>query len=234
MKAISRQIRRRIKQASLAVFALVFGLPIVLVVLLKFVNPPFWGWEISRSLSPPAGYPEQSQHQWVSLSSVSTSLPLAVMASEDQRFPNHWGIDLHELLSVIKQREQGGSGFGRGASTITQQTAKNVFLFPSHTYLRKAYELYISFLIEMIWGKERIMEMYLNVVEFGPGIYGVEAASEHYFGVSASQLTRRQAAQLAVVLPNPYRLQPVPMSHYVQQRVHWVLGQMQNLGEVSL
>ncbi|UUM33145.1 monofunctional biosynthetic peptidoglycan transglycosylase [Vibrio japonicus] len=216
----------------MTVFALAFGVPIVLVFILKFVNPPFWGWEISRTFFPPKGYPEQSQHQWVPLSEISPSLPLAVMASEDQRFPHHWGIDVNALASVIKN--SGQEGPNRGASTITQQTAKNVFLFPSRTYIRKAYELYITLLIELMWGKERIMEMYLNVVEFGPGIYGVQAASEHYFGVSAHRLARYQAAQLAVVLPNPYRIQPVPMSGYVQRRVDWVLRQMRNLGQVSL
>lgn len=115
-----------------------------------------------------------------------------------------------------------------------KQTAKNVFLFPSRTYIRKAYELYIALLLELIWGKERIMEVYLNVVEFGPGIYGVQAASKHYFGVYAHQLTRYQAAQLAVVLPNPYKIQPVPMTDYVQKRVDWVLRQMRNLGQISL
>ncbi len=212
--------------------ALALVAPIVLVFILKFVNPPFWGWEVSRTLFPPKGYPEDTQHQWVELSSASPSLPLAVIASEDQRFPYHWGVDIDALLSVIKSSGQNGPE--RGASTITQQTAKNVFLFPSHSYLRKAYELYIAFLMELIWGKERIMEMYLNVVEFGPGIYGVQAASEHYFGVTADRITRYQAAQLAVVLPNPYKIKPVPASNYVQRRTNWVLRQMRNLGEVTL
>lgn len=227
-----RGMRRRIKRAFMLAMALVFGLPIALVVLLKFVNPPVWGWQVSRTLFPPQGYPQHTQHQWVPLSSASPLMPLAVMASEDQRFTQHWGIDVNALASVIRTRGQNGPE--RGASTITQQTAKNVFLFPSHTYVRKAYELYIALLLELIWGKERIMEMYLNVVEFGPGIYGIQAASQHYFGIPASRLSRYQAAQLAVVLPNPYRIQPVPMTDYVQQRVHWVLRQMQNLGPVAL
>ncbi|ELE5027095.1 monofunctional biosynthetic peptidoglycan transglycosylase [Vibrio fluvialis] len=227
-----RGVRHRIKRLLMTAIVLALGLPVVLVLVLKYVNPPFWGWQVSRTLFPPQGYPQQSQHQWIPLASASPSLPLAVMASEDQRFPEHWGVDVNALASVIKNR--GENGPDRGASTITQQTAKNVFLFPSHTYIRKAYELYISLLLELIWGKERIMEMYLNVVEFGPGIYGIQAASEHYFGVSANHLTRYQAAQLAVVLPNPYRIQPYPMTHYVQQRVKWVLRQMQNLGAVAL
>ncbi len=225
-----RSVIRRIKRIIVNMLLLAFGIPVVLVVFLKFFNPPTWGWLVSRSLFPPQGYPEQVQHQWVSISSISSSLPKAIIASEDQRFLSHWGVDIDSLLSVIKSRGQHGPA--RGASTITQQTAKNVFLFPSHTYVRKAYELYIALLIELIWGKERIMEMYLNVVEFGPGIYGAQAASKHYFGISASHLTPYQAAQLAVVLPNPYKIHPYPMTEYVQQRVYWVLRQMQYLGAI--
>ena len=227
VKAFIRRVRRRIKRVFITAIAVLLGMPIVLVILLKFVNPPFWMWEVHRTLFPPQGYPAHAKHQWIPLDKMSPSLPLAMMASEDQRFPFHWGIDVDALVSVIE--ESGDGGPDRGASTITQQTAKNVFLFPSHTYIRKAYELYIALLLELIWGKQRIMEMYLNVVEYGPGIYGVQAACEHYFGLSASQVTRRQAAQLAVVLPNPYKIHPTPMTEYVQERVHWVLGQMRHL-----
>ncbi|MDC0612452.1 monofunctional biosynthetic peptidoglycan transglycosylase [Vibrio sp.] len=223
---------QKLKRLMLRVMIILLGTPLVLVILLKFVNPPFWGWEISRTLFPPEGYPSKIKHEWVPISDISDFMTLAVIASEDQRFPVHWGVDFHALFSVIEN--SGESGPSRGASTITQQTAKNVFLFPSHTYVRKAYELYISFLLELIWGKERIMEMYLNVVEFGPGIYGVEAASEHYFGIPASRLSRSQAAQLAVVLPNPYKMEPSPMTYYVSQRTHWVLRQMRNLGRIEL
>ncbi len=225
-------LTNRFKQMLLTIVVLALGLPVLLVFVLKFVNPPFWGWQVSRTLFPPQGYPEYTQHKWVDIDATSPLMPLAVVASEDQRFKNHWGIDVSALLSVLKEGGEGGPK--RGASTITQQTAKNVFLFPSHTYLRKGYELYIALLMEMVWGKERIMEVYLNVVEFGPGIYGVQAASQHYFGVSANNLTPYQAAQLAVVLPNPYKIRPAPMTRYVQQRVNWVLDQMQNLGSLSL
>lgn len=211
--------------------ALLLILPIVLVCVLKYVNPPIWGWQMSRTFFSPQGYPDTPLHQWRPLDQISSSMPLAVIASEDQTFASHWGVDVNSLISVIK--ESGDAGPQRGASTITQQTAKNVFLFPSHSYLRKAYELYIALLLELIWGKERIMEVYLNVIEFGPGIYGVEAASQHYFSRSARSISRQQAAQLAVVLPNPYRMQPTPMSGYVYQRTQWVLRQMRNLGTVS-
>ncbi|MDP5254649.1 MULTISPECIES: monofunctional biosynthetic peptidoglycan transglycosylase [unclassified Vibrio] len=221
----------RLKSWLLRIIVLLLITPVVLSCVFKYVNPPIWGWQINRTLFPPSGYPDTRLHQWRSLDEISSNLPLAVIASEDQTFLSHWGVDVHSLLSVIK--ESGDSGPQRGASTITQQTAKNVFLFPSHSYLRKAYELYIALLLELIWGKERIMEVYLNVIEFGPGIYGVEAASQHYFSRSAHSLSRRQAAQLAVVLPNPYRMKPTPMSQYVYQRTQWVLRQMRNLGAVS-
>ncbi|MCG9789177.1 monofunctional biosynthetic peptidoglycan transglycosylase [Vibrio mediterranei] len=219
-----------IKKLLINLILILVGVPILLVVFLKFLNPPIWGWKVARTLFPPEGYPTQTHHTWVPLSQINPNMPLAVIASEDQNFPNHIGVDFGALISVLA--ESGSPS--RGASTITQQTAKNVFLFPSQTYIRKAYELYIALLLELIWGKERIMEVYLNVIEFGPGIYGVEAASQYYFGISANRLSKVQAAQLAVVLPNPYRIKPTPMSDYVNKRTHWVVSQMNNLGVISL
>ncbi|NMT56773.1 monofunctional biosynthetic peptidoglycan transglycosylase, partial [Vibrio parahaemolyticus] len=129
------------------------------------------------------------------------------------------GVDFDSLFKVIS--ESGENGPSRGASTITQQTAKNVFLFPSHSYVRKAYELYFALLMEAMWSKKRILEVYLNVVEFGPGIYGAEAAAQNYFGIPARQLSTRQAARLAVVLPNPYRIKVCPQSSYTICCVNW-------------
>lgn len=219
-----------IKKLLINLILVLVGVPILLVVFLKFLNPPIWGWKVARTLFPPEGYPTQTRQTWVPLSQINPNMPLAVIASEDQNFLNHVGVDFGALFSVLA--ESGSPS--RGASTITQQTAKNVFLFPSQTYIRKAYELYIALLLELIWGKERIMEVYLNVIEFGPGIYGVEAASQYYFGISANGLSKVQAAQLAVVLPNPYRIKPTPMSDYVNKRTHWVVSQMNNLGVISL
>ncbi|ASI92141.1 monofunctional biosynthetic peptidoglycan transglycosylase [Vibrio mediterranei] len=219
-----------IKKLLINLILVLVGVPILLVVFLKFLNPPIWGWKVARTLFPPEGYPAQTRQTWVPLSQINPNMPLAVIASEDQNFPNHIGVDFGALFSVLA--ESGSPS--RGASTITQQTAKNVFLFPSQTYIRKAYELYIALLLELIWGKERIMEVYLNVIEFGPGIYGVEAASQYYFGISANRLSKVQAAQLAVVLPNPYRIKPTPMSDYVNKRTLWVVSQMNNLGVISL
>lgn len=220
-----------IKKLFINITCILLGVPLLLVIFFKFINPPIWGWKIARTLSPPEGYPAQTYQEWVPLKNISPNMPRAVIASEDQRFPEHNGVDWDALWSVISQSD--ASGPNRGASTITQQTAKNVFLFPSQTYTRKAYELYISLLLELIWGKQRIMEVYLNVIEFGPGIYGIEAASQRFFGMPSDRLTQMQAAQLAVVLPNPYRIQPTPMSDYVSRRTHWVMRQMNNLGAVT-
>nr|WP_086939353.1 monofunctional biosynthetic peptidoglycan transglycosylase [Thaumasiovibrio occultus] len=213
-------------------FIVLLVLPMVFVALFRVIDPPIWGWQISRTFFPPEGYRERPLHTWVDIDDISPNMILAVIASEDQKFPRHYGVDLRALFKVLMDAAKGGPA--RGASTITQQTAKNVFLFPSKTYVRKAYELYIALLLELGWGKARIMEVYLNVAEFGPGIYGVEAASQHYFGISAKQLSKTQAARLAVILPNPYKMQPVPLTDYVSERSRWVLRQMNNLGTIRL
>ncbi|CAE6937978.1 Peptidoglycan polymerase that catalyzes glycan chain elongation from lipid-linked precursors [Vibrio sp. B1REV9] len=223
---------RKIKSLLFNILLVLLLLPVALVGVAKFIDPPIWGWKISRWISPPAGYPESSQHEWVPLSDISKNMQLAVIATEDQKFPTHYGVDFDSLFKVIA--EAGDNGPSRGASTITQQTAKNVFLFPSHSYIRKAYELYFALLMEAMWGKERILEVYLNVVEFGPGIYGAEAAAQNYFGISAKRLSARQAARLAVVLPNPYRIKVYPQTSYTINRVNWAMRQMRNLGTVQL
>ncbi|MGF1749269.1 monofunctional biosynthetic peptidoglycan transglycosylase [Vibrio cionasavignyae] len=220
-----------IKKLLINIILILVGVPILLVTSLKFINPPVWGWQISRTFFPPESYPDTVLHSWVPIEGISPDMALAVIASEDQQFTNHYGIDVSSTINALT--ENNGSSI-RGASTITQQTAKNVLLFPSQTYVRKAYELYIALLMELILGKQRIMEVYLNVIEFGPGIYGVEAASQFYFGRSANELSQVQCAQLAVVLPNPYRIRPMPATTYVQQRTNWVVQQMNNLGSIPL
>ncbi|WP_193944715.1 monofunctional biosynthetic peptidoglycan transglycosylase [Photobacterium frigidiphilum] len=222
----------RLKRLIYKALAFILLFPIALVVIGKFVDPPIWGWKIHRTLFPPSDYPSQSTHQWVELSSISKNAQLAVIASEDQTFPQHIGIDLNAILMVIKQ--SGAEGPNRGASTITQQTAKNVYLFPAHSFIRKGAELYFSVLMELIWDKRRILEVYLNVIEFGPGLYGIEAASQNYFAIPASRLSAQQAAQLAAVLPNPYKIKANPMSQYVYERSHWITKQMRQLGMGTL
>ncbi|MCW8348620.1 monofunctional biosynthetic peptidoglycan transglycosylase [Vibrio sp. ZSDZ65] len=220
-----------IKKILINTILILVGVPILLVTSLKFINPPVWGWQINRTFFPPESYPDNVLHSWLPIEHISPDMTLAVIASEDQQFANHYGVDIDSTLNALSENSTSSR---RGASTITQQTAKNLLLFPSQTYVRKAYELYIALLMELILGKQRIIELYLNIIEFGPGIYGVEAASQFYFGTSASQLSRVQCAQLAVVLPNPYRISPVPATPYVQQRTQWVIQQMSNLGSIPL
>ena len=166
--------------------------------------------------------------KWISIDKLPSSMPLAVVASEDQRFPDHIGVDFTAIINAI---EQYGDGDGlRGASTITQQTAKNIFLWSGRSFIRKGLEVGLAFSLEVLWGKRRILEVYLNIAEFGKGIYGIEAASRHYFGKSASQLTTRQAAQLAVLLPSPKTRDPHRLTANLNRRVVWIERQMRQLG----
>ncbi len=167
---------------------------------------------------------------WVSLEEISPHLQLAVVCAEDQNFIEHFGFDLDAIEKAVKHNKNHKRK--RGASTISQQTAKNVFLYDGRNWIRKGLEVYFTFLIEVFWSKERIMEAYLNVIEFGDGIYGAEAASQQLFKTSAAKLSRSQAALLAAVLPSPRRYSAKSPSAYVRKRQVWILGQMGNLGEL--
>ncbi len=166
-------------------------------------------------------------HDWVSLSEVSRYLPVAVIASEDQNFRHHNGFDAHAILDAAKERIEGRRR--RGGSTISQQTAKNVFLWPESSWLRKGLEVYFTFLIETFWSKERIMEVYLNVIETGDGIYGAEAVAQHHFGCPASELTRPECALIAASLPNPLRYNSSRPSPYLRRRQSWIQRQMRHI-----
>ena len=167
------------------------------------------------------------QHEWVSLDEISADLPLAVWATEDQNFLTHHGFDFKAISEAIDEAEKGGRR--RGASTISQQTAKNVFLWPDSSWLRKGFEVYFTLLIELIWDKHRIMEVYLNSIEMGDGIYGAEAVAQAHFSRSASQLTREQCALIAVSLPNPLKFDSAHPSAYLLKRQAWALRQMRFL-----
>tara|TARA_R110001583_G_scaffold132728_1_gene284682 strand:- start:103 stop:717 length:615 start_codon:yes stop_codon:yes gene_type:complete len=170
--------------------------------------------------------------KWISIDKLPSSMPLAVVASEDQRFPVHFGVDFTAIINAV---EQYGDGDGlRGASTITQQTAKNIFLWSGRSFIRKGLEAGLAISLEAIWGKKRILEVYLNVAEFGKGIYGVEAASQHYFRKSARLLTAKQTAQLAVLLPSPRTRDPRNLTPNLRQRVVWIERQMRQLGTAYL
>lgn len=170
------------------------------------------------------GKPLKLKKDWVSLSGISPNLQLAVVCSEDQNFVKHYGLDFDAIEKAIKHNEH--SKHKRGASTISQQTAKNVFLWDGRSWIRKGFEVYFTFLIETFWNKQRIMEVYLNVIEMGDGIYGAEAAAHTYFNEPAKQLTRPQAALIAAVLPNPRVFNAGRPSAYIRFRQSWILHQM--------
>jgi monofunctional biosynthetic peptidoglycan transglycosylase len=168
------------------------------------------------------------RYQWVDMQAISPSMALAVVAAEDQKFPQHLGFDI-KAIGEAWQAYQDGRGV-RGASTITQQVAKNLFLWPGRSLVRKGIEAYITLALELLWSKQRILEVYLNVAEFGPGIFGVAAASKTFFGKPTARLSASEAALLAAVLPNPQQRHVARPSPEVLQRRAWILRQMQQLG----
>ncbi len=224
----SRSPLRSLYRWVLRLFGGFFLLLVVTIVLLRFIDPPMWSWRIHRTIDPPPGYPQQPLHQWVSLRQMPPSVPLAVVAAEDQRFPRHHGIDLEAIQDALQAADRGKPL--RGASTLTQQTAKNLFLWSERAYSRKFLELGLALLLELLWDKKRILEVYLNIAEFGPGVYGVGAASEYWFHRPVQEMTPRQAARLAAVLPNPWRYRAEPVTPYVQERSLWIGRQMAQLG----
>jgi monofunctional biosynthetic peptidoglycan transglycosylase len=164
---------------------------------------------------------------WVSIEDISKNLVLAVIASEDNNFESHYGVDFKAIEKANKLNKRGKKI--RGASTITQQTAKNTFLWPARTYVRKGLELYFTGLVELVWGKKRIMEVYLNVIEMGDGIYGAEAASQEYFHKSSKKLSSAEAASIAAVLPNPRKWRPDRPTAYIARKKSWILWNMNNV-----
>jgi monofunctional biosynthetic peptidoglycan transglycosylase len=211
-----------------------FGTSVFFVLLFRFVNPPVTPLMLIRVVQQKfAGEPAKMTKDWKSLEEISSNLQLAVVASEDNRFLEHSGFDMEAIKKAQDYNEKKKGRKVRGASTISQQTAKNVFLWPDRSWIRKGLEVYFTFLIETVWGKKRIMEVYLNVIETGNGIYGAEAASQTYFGKPASALTREQSARIAAVLPNPRKWNPARPSAYLLQREQWILWNMGNFGKIE-
>lgn len=203
---------------------------IVAVISFTWLTPPTSGIQLQRQIE--AKFDSKTdwnpQHQWVEWQAISPSVALAVIGAEDQRFLDHNGFDAVQIQKALAASQQGKTL--RGASTITQQTAKNIFLWNGRSFVRKGLEAWFSVLMELCWSKQRILEMYLNSIEFGPGIFGVEAAGQHYFGKTAKDLNRYEAALLAAVLPNPHRLHVDNPSAYVRKRQVWIVNQMRQLG----
>jgi monofunctional biosynthetic peptidoglycan transglycosylase len=194
------------------------------LVLLKFVDAPITITQLNSIFN---GNGFKRTH--VDLNEISIHGKLAVIASEDQLFPDHNGFDIKSIKKALAYNKR-KPGRVRGASTISQQVAKNVFLWQGRSWIRKGLEVYFTFMIELIWGKKRILEVYLNEAEMGKGIFGIEAASQRYFKHSAKKLTKVEAAMIASSLPNPVRFTVKPTSRYVSKKYPWVMRQMNNLG----
>ena len=206
-----------------------FGLSIGLVILYRFLPVPITPLMVIRLVE--QGFDPDKElrlaKDWVSISEMSKHAPQAVYAAEDQKFMDHHGFDMEAMKKACENNKKGKRI--KGASTITQQTVKNVFLWPSRSYVRKGLEAYFTVLVELIWSKERIMEVYLNVIEMGNGIYGIQGASQTYFDRDASTLAKGQAALIAAVFPNPRRWNPARPTSYIQGRKTWIIRQMSNL-----
>lgn len=219
-KTISRQRQWLRRVALAALLLLVAGF--IPVLPLNWVDPPATAFMLQDGSGR-----DPLLYEWVSWHEIGLAMPLAVVASEDQRFADHFGMDFAAIRRSIDEQDE--RGYLRGASTLTQQTVKNLYLWRGRSFLRKGLEAWLSLVAEISLSKQRILEVYLNIAEFGPGIYGVGAASRYYFGKPPSALSDHEAALLAAVLPNPRRLRVGEPSDYVRERQRWIMAQIARL-----
>ncbi|MFN4027387.1 MAG: monofunctional biosynthetic peptidoglycan transglycosylase [Flavobacterium sp.] len=223
-----KKILRWIKKAMLWFFAI----SILLVIVFKWVPIPFTPLMAIRAIENKwEGKDAVLSHDWVPLEEISPNLQKAVIASEDGNFLNHHGFDFKAMQKAFKNNQKGKRI--KGGSTISQQTAKNVFLWQGRSYLRKGLEAYFTVLIELIWGKERIMEVYLNSIEMGKGVYGAEEAAKHWYRKSAVDLSKREAAGIAAILPNPLKYKATNSSSYIERRKDKILRNMRHIGKIE-
>jgi len=200
-----------------------FLFSVVITLIYRFVPVPVTPLMIIRYFELEEGRIEKD---WIPLHEISPSLPLAVVTAEDQKFAEHYGFDLEAIEKAMKYNERHKGKRMKGASTISQQTAKNVFLWPGRSWIRKGLEVYFTFMIELLWSKERIMEVYLNVIEMGPGVYGAEAASRYYFHKNAGKLTKKESATIAAILPNPLKWSASSPTPYIIRKRNWIMRRM--------
>ena len=216
--SLVQKIYRLVKRIAVTLFIAHFVYVLLLIFMPVFTTPTIMGqWLGGKTI----------YKQWVSADNISESAKRAVIASEDQEFGEHFGFDVEEIEKAMKYNETHKRK--KGASTISQQVAKNVFLWQSRTWFRKGVEVYCTLLIELFWSKDRILEVYLNVAEMGDGVFGIEAAAKTFFGKSASKLTNEEAALIAACLPNPIKFKVNAPSDYVRKRQRWILWQMRNI-----
>jgi len=228
-----KQIIKKLPKIILKIFLWFIFLTVLLVLLLKWINPPTSSIMIQRKIEALVLWNDRQMiaYEWFSYDDISKQMAIAVIAAEDQNFPFHFGFDFEQIEKAFEQHERGRRL--RGASTITQQVAKNLFLWEGRSFIRKGLEAYFTVLIELLWSKKRILEVYLNIIEMGDMIFGVGAASQIYFKKLPSKLTRSQAALLAATIPNPKRFSARYPSGYIFRRQSWILEQMSSLGGTS-
>jgi monofunctional biosynthetic peptidoglycan transglycosylase len=217
-KSLFSNLWHRVKR----IFLLLFALHLIYIILLRWIDPPFTITQLSSWVSG-----DGLKRDYIDYDEMSPNIRLAVIASEDQLFPDHNGFDIENIKKALESNKK--KKRIRGASTISQQVAKNVFLWQGRSWFRKGLEVYFTFMIELIWSKERILEVYLNVAEMGKGIFGIEAAAQKYFKKPTSKLTRTEAAMIAACLPNPKKYVVNPPTRYISRRYPWILTQMNNL-----
>lgn len=218
-------IVKRIVRILLRIVILFLIVSVGSTILFRWVPVPITPLMLIRCVEQKAdGKAMVLKHDWVSLENISPKLQLAVVCSEDQNYLKHFGFDWGAIEKAMKANESGQKL--RGASTISQQTAKNVFLWPGRSYLRKGFEFYFTLLIEVFWSKERIMEVYLNSIEMGKGVYGAESAAQFWFKKTAKQLNKDESSAIAAILPNPLKFSANPPSAYVSSRKSWIKQQM--------
>lgn len=221
---------KRILRFFLKTFLWFGALFVLWVLFYKFVPVAYTPLMAIRYFQGDTDY--ESKHDWIPFEEISPSLQLAVVCAEDQNFLRHNGFDYEAIKNAYKKNQIRKRI--KGGSTISQQTAKNIFLWPERSWLRKGLETYFTFLIENLWSKERILEVYLNSIEMGNGIYGAEAASNYWFNKKAKNLSRFEAASIAAILPNPRKFKANPRTNYIEKRKTWIINQMSNYGTFAL
>lgn len=219
----SKGLVNRVWQKLKKILLFMVAAQLIYIIILKWVNPPITITQLGSWVS---GY--GLKRDYIPFKEISPNAALAIIASEDQLFPDHNGFDVKSIKKAIDTDSKKNKPM-RGASTISQQVAKNVFLWQGRSWVRKGLEVYFTFMIEAVWGKKRILEVYLNVAEMGKGVFGIEAASQKYFQKPAKKLTRTESAKIAACLPNPRKYTVNPPSSYIKKRYPWVMRQMNNL-----
>jgi len=231
-KSKKTTLRKRISSIVTKVFLWFLMVTVLWVLVYRFVNPPITILMIQRNMERSSNeLPHKMEKKWVDFEDISDNMKRAAVSAEDQLFLKHIGFDVKAIEKAFATNKKGKKI--KGGSTISQQTAKNVFLWPGRSWIRKGFEAYFTVLIELLWSKERILEVYLNVIEMGDGIYGAEAATQAYYGKSCKKMSRAQAALIAACFPNPRRWTPKKATTYIRHRQYLIMKNMRRLGPLD-